>query len=252
VVGFIAKWHPIAVLFRAVKAAWPAVSSWIGGVAGKIISGLSGLASNIVNWLKRWNPVSVMYRAVTTAWPTISSWLKGIGGKIKSAIGNLGSLLFNVGKSILMGLLDGLKSAWKTVSGWVGNVGGWIRGLKGPAERDKVLLTENGQFIMGGLLAGLKRSWPQIQKFVSGRALNLESAFGEPTLAVSGIGAMAAGSLVGFNENTGNGRVVTLLSEQNVLLRKILAKTGFSIDGRDMVDAIGKPLVDEIRQRTGL
>ena len=92
-----------------------------------------------------------------------------------------------------------------------------------------------------------------MQAFMSGRGSELETAFGTPALGASGIGAMSAGSLAGFsNTSEDTGKMLDAMRDQNDLLRKILEKTGFRIDGRDMVDALGPPLVNELRQRTGL
>ena len=253
--AFLVKWHPIAILWRAIQAVWPSVKSWLGQTASRIIGALSGLAIGVFNFIKDKNPVTLLFNAVVDFWPTFIDYIKSIPQRILISLRGLGSLLFNIGEKIISGLLDGIKEGWKKVTGFVGKIGGWIVDLKGPAGVDAVLLTKNGQRIMDGLLGGLRKNWPQVQAFMSARGSDLESALGSPTLGVSGVGAMGAGSLVGFADRQAELTVRVMkdsMREQNDLLRKILAKTGFTIDGRDMVDVLGKPLVEELRQRTGL
>ncbi len=255
VLAFIIKWHPMAILMRALIAVWPSVRSWLVALPGRIIGGLTGLVGRVRTFLDKWSPVAILKRAVIAAWPGALEFIKSLPGRILLALSNLGSLLFNVGKDIIGGLLRGIKAGWDKVAGFVGGLGSKIRNLKGPSQVDRVLLTDNGGLIMDGLLEGLQRSWPKVQSFMSGRGSELESALGRPTLAVSGVGAMDAGSSVGFANNRAeiaSRELHKALREQNDLLRKILARTGFSIDGRDLVDAIGPPLVSEIRSRTGI
>ncbi len=255
VVAFVKQWHPIAILWRAMQAVWPTVKSFLVGLAAKIIGALSGLAIGVWNFIKENNPAALIHKGVKEAWPLVIGFLKEWGRLIISGLGNIKDLLFDAGKSIIDGLLRGIKNGWEKVTGFVGKIGGWIVDLKGPAAVDALLLTKNGQLIMDGLLGGLKRNWPLVQAFMSGRGSDLESAFGEPALGVGAIGAMGAGSLAGFADSSAEMTVRVMkesMREQNDLLRKILEKTGFRIDGRDMVDALGKPLVEELRQRTGL
>ncbi len=245
---FIVKWHPLAILFRKVKEVWPSVLSWLRALPRKIIDGIAGLATTVWTWIVQHHPIAILFRKAKEFWPEVKTWFTELPGKIVSSIGDLAKLLFNTGKDILNGLWDGLKDIWNKMTGWLSGLGSKIANLKGPAAVDAVLLTKNGELIMGGLLAGLRKKWSKVQAFMSERSSEMESAFGEPTLGVSGIGAMDASSRVGLSSE----RSLTLMSEQNEMLRRILAKTGFSIDGRDMVDTLGSPLVEEIRSRTGL
>jgi len=46
-------------------------------------------------------------------------------------------------------------------------------------------------------------------------------------------------------------RASAVLEEMISLLRAILARTGFSIDGEELAAALGGPMVNVIRARTG-
>lgn len=75
------------------------------------------------------------------------------------------------------------------------------------------------------------RSWLQSVRVAS--AMGLVHSHPSPNLAKSRASLSTTGDAI-------------------VMRRSILAKTGFYIDGRDMADALGGPLVAEIRSRTGM
>lgn len=103
-----------------------------------------------------------------------------IPGKIIGLFNGAGSWLIDAGKSILNGLLDGLKSAWHGVTDFVGGIGDWIKQHKGPPAYDKVLLVHNGELIMQGLNKGLVGGFETVQSFIG--TVNSE---------LSGIGSIA-------------------------------------------------------------
>lgn len=58
--------------------------------------------------------------------------MRGVPGRIVSALGNVGGLLYNAGKAILQGFLNGLRSIWDNITGFIGSIANWIRDHKGP------------------------------------------------------------------------------------------------------------------------
>ena len=113
---------------------------------------------------------------IKVAFQSAVEWVGGIPGRIVSALGDVGSLLSNAGRSIIDGLLGGLKSAWGGVTDFVGGIAGWIQAHKGPISYDRTLLVRNGQAVMGSLLTGLEDSWGDVQGFVSGIAPAISDA----------------------------------------------------------------------------
>lgn len=89
-----------------------------------------------------------------------------IPGKILSLFNGAGSWLIDAGKSILNGLLDGIKIAWRGVTDFVGGIGDWIKQHKGPPAYDKILLVHNGELIMQGLNHGLVDGFSEVQDFI--------------------------------------------------------------------------------------
>ena len=101
--------------------------------------------------------------AVSRMWHTVVGWFKSLPGAIIGVFAGAGQWLWNAGMAVINGFLGGLESAWHAVSGWLSSVGGWISHLKGPLDKDAVLLHPHGQAIMQGLLDGLSSRMPALR-----------------------------------------------------------------------------------------
>ncbi len=169
-----------AVISNVAKTIWDAVVA-VFKIGWDVISGLFAVALDLITgkWGKAWTDIktigSQIWNAVTTLFgqtmnnvkSAVSSGVNAvvgffgsIPGRVMSALGNMGSLLFNAGKAILEGFLQGLESAWNDVTSFVGGIGSWIASHKGPIEVDAVLLRPHGRAIMGGLVGGLQDGMP--------------------------------------------------------------------------------------------
>ena len=99
-----------------------------------------------------WNGIK---GAVSAGASAVVSYVRGLPGRIVGALGNLGSLLYGAGRSIISGLLNGIRDSLSAVWDEVSSIAGKIKDLKGPIEYDRVLLRPAGQAIIGGLMAGI-------------------------------------------------------------------------------------------------
>ena len=112
----------------------------------------------------------------------VVAWFKGLPGRILGALGDLGSLLINAGAAIIGGLWQGMKNAWNAVTGWLGSLGGIISHLKGPLDKDRVLLRPHGMAIMGGLRAGLAAGWPGVEAHLAGVTAAIAGMYPAPVI----------------------------------------------------------------------
>lgn len=134
------------------ESAWNGIVSFLSGVWSNIVSGVSGFIEDVLNFFRN------------------------LPQNILNAIGNVGNLLFNAGRSIIDGFLNGLKSMWGNVTSFVGGIASWIFSHKGPIQKDRKLLVPAGNAIMEGLGEGITDGFKPVMKCVSGMADDISSA----------------------------------------------------------------------------
>ena len=139
---------------------WDSMVSWVTGIPGRFMSALSGLG-DLGSMFAGW--VGSAKDSAVAGFNTLVSWVTGIPQRIVSALGNTGTLLWNAGKNIIDGFLNGLKSAYSGVQNFVGGIGSWISSHKGPESYDRRLLVPNGGWIMSGLEEGLRAQIPSLR-----------------------------------------------------------------------------------------
>lgn len=182
--------------WNGIKALTAAVFSGIGDIVDVGISTVQSLISGALDvidglWCGAWNALGGLLNA---AWNDFISTVSGgnervmgllrdLPGKITGVFAGAGSWLINAGKSIINGLLDGLKGAWGNVTGFIGGIGDWIVSHKGPPSYDAVMLVKNGELIMGGLLDGMTRGWGDVEDFVKSRNTALSASYSVTTRA---------------------------------------------------------------------
>jgi len=141
------------------------VTSWFQGLASAVIGWIGDTASTL--WDKGWGLIDGLRKGAENAWNSLTSWVGSLGGRVVSAIGNLSNTLYNIGKDLINGLWNGMKAVWDNVSGWLGGLANKITSLKGPPEKDKVILVENGMLIMQGLHKGMASEWENVATWLS-------------------------------------------------------------------------------------
>ena len=184
---FKAAWD---VIMGLVKAAWDAVTTTINA-ALDIVKGIFKAFADLLTgqWGKLWNDVKSTFSSVwndisgffkkilgdigTTVSGAVSSIFGGFEKGIKDAISGVsnalsdvyngivgffkdaGNWLYQIGKDILSGLINGAESALGDVKNFFTGIASDIISWKGPPSYDAVMLTGNGQLIMKGLITGI-------------------------------------------------------------------------------------------------
>ncbi|MCM0618779.1 phage tail protein [Nocardioides bruguierae] len=174
-------------VFKIIQGVFKVVSSalkgdWSGLWDGikMIVSGAVGVVKGIIS--QAWNVIRTLTSAawtalklvVSKAWDGIKSavtsgisgavgLVRGLPGKITSALGSLGSLLEQAGTDLIQGLIDGITSKVDDLRGYLNQVTDLIPDWKGPADKDRNLLTPAGQMIMQGLIDGISDQLPNLE-----------------------------------------------------------------------------------------
>lgn len=195
----------------ALTAAWTA-AQWLLNAAlnanpiGVMLLLIAALVAALV-WA--WNNVDTFRAGVIQAWEWIVSagqkmgeWFASLPGSILKWLGDTGKLLWNAGKQIIGGFLNGLKDMWRNVTSFIGGIGPWIAAHKGPLSYDKTLLVPAGLAIMGGFNDSLERGMARTRQLVA-KTNNLVAGIGDvsptATVGVAGGGASGGGAGSGIN-----------------------------------------------------
>lgn len=191
----------ISTVLALIQGDWEGVWNGVKAVASSVWEGIKSTVTNGINTAKSiinsvLNAISSMWSG---AWNALRGFLNGawnsfvetvsggnervmgllrdLPGKITSLFSGAGSWLINAGKSIINGLLDGLKNAWGNVTGFIGGIGDWIVSHKGPPSYDAVMLTKNGELIMRGLLDGMTSGWGDVEDFIGSRNASISASY---------------------------------------------------------------------------
>ena len=165
---------------------------------GDVEKTFKDLWNNIFGFFKSllsdlWNMVS---GAVSQIWDGFTGAIEDAIKGIWKALGDIKNTfvtmfkdayhwIWDAGKQIVQGFIDGAKSMWNDVTGFFGGFGDWISKHKGPIEVDAVLLVPHGQSIMQGLMDGLKSQMPKLQAML-GQVSTTVTASVTPAIRTSG------------------------------------------------------------------
>jgi phage-related protein len=87
---------------------------------------------------------------------------------VGGALSNLAGSLFRAGNDLILSLIRGIKSKIPDVKNVLSDLTDLLPDWKGPAERDRKLLTPAGQTIIQGLIAGIASQVPALRSQLGG------------------------------------------------------------------------------------
>jgi phage-related protein len=125
-----------------------------------------------------------MVNAVRSRMDAVASVVRGLPGRIKSAIGNLGSLLYNAGRNVIQGLINGISSKLQSLRNIASNAASTIRNLFPFSPAKEGPLSGRGSpDIAGGKIAemvaqGMERNTPRL--YEAARAMAAATMAGGP------------------------------------------------------------------------
>jgi len=151
----------IVALIAAVVLAYQKVD-WFRTGVDKAWAFIKTAAKTFWDWL-----TTTIGDAVTkiSGWFTsISTFFTDLPGKITGFVTGAGTWLVDAGKKVVQGFIDGLTGMFGTVKDKLSELTSFLPDWKGPAQRDKTLLTPAGKLIMKGLINGFDKSMPAVRK----------------------------------------------------------------------------------------
>lgn len=95
---------------------------------------------------------------------SISEFFTGLPGKVVDLVSGAATWLVDAGKNVVQGFIDGLTGMFGTVKDKLGELTDFLPDWKGPAQRDKKLLTPAGKLIMKSLVTGFDKSLPNVRR----------------------------------------------------------------------------------------
>jgi TP901 family phage tail tape measure protein len=145
-----------------VSAAFNAVVAISRAVRSAVTSAWNATASATSS---AWNRIA---GAVRTAINAAMAVVRGIRGRVVGALSGAGGWLVSAGRRIVQGLINGIRSMIGQVRDQLAQLTNLIPDWKGPKDRDKILLEQNGELIMQGLLNGIGSKVGPLRNLLSG------------------------------------------------------------------------------------
>ena len=178
-----------------INAGWQVLTSLALGIIDKLPDLLAAAVSLMIQFVGM--IISKLPDILSAGLKILISLVTGILQAIPrliSAVGKIGSTLlngvskinlFDAGKAILTGFLNGLKSVWNGITNFIGGIADWIGKHKGPIEYDRKLLIPHGRAIMDSLDDGLRDKFKDVKQTVGGMAGDIAGVFGNPNLSTN-------------------------------------------------------------------
>lgn len=143
-------------LWGVIQTVWNGITGFISGavgIIGSVLGGISGIVSNVIGFFGN------LWTGATSMLSNLLIFVSGIPGKILGFLGGLATSLYNIGRSMIQGLINGAGSLLRTIGEFFLNMlPGWIVGpfkaALGISSPSKVMASL-GEEIGEGLVIGI-------------------------------------------------------------------------------------------------
>jgi phage-related protein len=157
---FLTNWYSgVRRLVLGAIGLWQGYQSAVGSVVGAV-TGFFGRLGRFI---------SGVWRTVRGDTGQVVSFMRGVPGRIVSALGNVGSLLYNAGRNVVQGLIDGIKSKFGALAGAASSMAATVRNFLpfSPAKVGPLSGSgspfRSGQAIARDLAAGMDAGLPTVE-----------------------------------------------------------------------------------------
>lgn len=181
-------------LLGVVKSIWNGIKAAIGAAAHQVkitFQTIIGSIGMVIGWFgkllsKVWNVMGQIVSSIWNGIVKVVSWVAQIPGKIVKAFGNAGKILLNVGKNIIKGLWDGIKSGFSMVKDGLKWLTSKLTSWKGPEDVDRVLLKGAGQAVIQGFVDGMASRYSTVRSSLQGLTRAMPGMIDGQALAAAG------------------------------------------------------------------
>lgn len=97
-----------------------ALVAWVGGLPGRLLHATASLGASLA--ARAFSAFQSMRNAAVDKALSLISWMRGLPGKARGALGALGSYLYNSGRALLQGFVNGIKNMGGAVKNAVSGV----------------------------------------------------------------------------------------------------------------------------------
>lgn len=240
---------PLGLILSLVTKYWSQIRNFIFGIGNAIANFIRGFIGRVLAYIRGIiaivsivaNAFNRFHRAIADR---ASSALRTVGqlrNRILDVFRGAGSWLYNAGKNIITGLINGIISMFRRLQDTLGSVTRALPDWKGPPSTDRKLLVDNGQLIMQGLIRGFQSMVPRVQATLS----SITNVMQTQTAASLAPVAFGSSALSGSNANapTALSATATLPDELVDRLVDAMQRAGVGttvLDGEVLSKTIGK------------
>jgi tape measure domain-containing protein len=172
-------WNLVAgVVTNVMKAVWGVLTSVWNSIVGfikSVVDPIGGTITHTFNGAKDGvhDAMDGIWSGIKSIWNTIAGFFSSIGSKIVGFFANAGSWLFDAGKHIIQGFIDGISNMLGGVKDILNGLTGDLSKWKGPEATDKVLLTPVGELVMTSFMDGLSNKIAAVKSLLRGLTSDL-------------------------------------------------------------------------------
>jgi phage-related protein len=181
--------------------------------------------------------------SIANAISRVVNTLANLRNRIFSIFSGAGNWLYNAGRNIITGLINGIISMFNSLRNTLSSVTRALPDWKGPPATDRKLLQPTGRMILGGLITGIKRELPQLQ--------NMLGSIGPSTIIPAVVGSGGVQSNAPALAAQTAGRAVSSAAQAGTLdygrlanaIASALSRQGVGtvlLDGKEISNTVGR------------
>lgn len=137
----------------------------VGWVTGSLIPGLLSQAGAVASAALEWaaDAARRVPGALAGVGAEVAAWFRGLPQRIRDAVGDLSGVLYDAGRDVIQGLIDGIVDSVPGLRGTLNWVTDIIPFEKGPPSKDRKILEPAGRDVIGGFIRGIEMKVPTVR-----------------------------------------------------------------------------------------